>query len=53
MCNRHAAHMIVDYEAARLDEDEEEPEGSESRNSKQTEKDQPELLATLKSRLAR
>jgi len=53
MCNRHVAHMIADYEAARLEADEEETEGSESRDSEQTVRNQPGLLATLRSRLAR
>ena len=53
MCNRHVAHMIADYEAARLEADEKEAEGQESRDSEQTAKVQPGLLVTLRSRLAR
>ena len=53
MCNRHVAHMIADYEAARLDEDMEATEGSKSRDAEQTARGQPGLLATLRSRLAR
>jgi len=53
MCNRHVAHMIADYEAARLDEDEEGNEDSESTEPEQTARDQTGLLATLKGRVAR
>ncbi|SFG95630.1 hypothetical protein SAMN04488063_3407 [Halopelagius inordinatus] len=53
MCNRHVAHMIADYEAARLDEDEEESDKSESRDAEQPTGDQSGLLATLRRRLAR
>ncbi|MDS0478141.1 hypothetical protein [Natrinema sp. 1APR25-10V2] len=53
MCNRHVAHMIADYEAARLDEDEEETNRSESRDAEQTTGNQSGLLVTLRSRLAR
>ncbi len=53
MCNRHVAHIIADYEAARLDEEEERTEESESRDGEQTTRAQPGLLATLRSRLAR
>ncbi|MHB9286935.1 hypothetical protein ACKVMT_07820 [Halobacteriales archaeon Cl-PHB] len=53
MCNRHVAHMIADYEAARIEADEEEIESSKSRDSDQPAGDQPELLAALRSRLAR
>ncbi|MDG5777142.1 hypothetical protein VB773_12475 [Haloarculaceae archaeon H-GB2-1] len=53
MCNRHVAHAIADYEAARLDADGEETEGSESNDSEQAVKDQPGLLATLRGRFAR
>lgn len=49
MCNRHVAHMIADYEAARLEADEE----SESRDAEQTAGEQPGLLTTLRSRLHR
>jgi hypothetical protein len=45
--------MIADYEAARLEADEEEIEGQESRDSEQTAREQPGLLASLRSRLAR
>ena len=53
MCNRHVAHMIADYEAARLDEEEEETDGPESRDAEQTTREQSGLLATLRSRFAR
>jgi hypothetical protein len=53
MCNRHVAHMIADYEAARLDEDAEETDKSESRAAEQTTRNQSGLLTTLRSRLAR
>ena len=53
MCNRHVAHMIADYEAARLDEDAEETDKSESRAAEQTTRNQSGLLATFRSRVAR
>jgi len=53
MCNRHVAHVIADYEAARRDEDGEENDGSESRNSERMANDQGGLLMTLRDRLAR
>jgi len=53
MCNRHGPHLIADYEAARLEADEEGTEEPDTRDTEQTARDQPELLATLRSRLAR
>ncbi|WP_276249037.1 MULTISPECIES: hypothetical protein [unclassified Haladaptatus] len=52
MCNRHVTHMIADYEAARLEADEEEG-GLESRDREQAAREQPGVLAALRSRLAR
>lgn len=53
MCNRHVVHMIADYEAAKLDEDEEGTDRAESHDAEQTTRNQSGLLATLRSRLAR
>ncbi len=53
MCNRHVAHMIADYEAARLDADESGTEKSHRSDSVQRSRTQPGLLATLKRRIAR
>ncbi|WP_458208640.1 hypothetical protein [Haladaptatus sp. NG-SE-30] len=52
MCNRHVAHMIADYEAARLEADEKEGE-SESSDGEQTAREQLGVLAALRSRLVR
>lgn len=53
MCSRHVAHMIAEYEAARLDEDGEGKERHASRASERTTTDQTGLLAALRDRLAR
>ncbi len=49
MCNRHVAHMIAEYEAARLKEAEGKTESTESGDSKHP----TGLLASFKARLVR
>ncbi|WP_338730048.1 hypothetical protein [Haladaptatus sp. DJG-WS-42] len=53
MCDRHVAHLIAEYEAARLDADESGAEKPHRSDSDQTARPQPGLLAALKRRIAR